>query len=244
MNRRDALVERQSTVSGMDVPNEQRPKQLTGSKRKKSPTTIRPSTTKKAPRKVSIGGDVDPETIMTVEEVERHLNDKDFYHAVSLVMCIEKERTNRDDEKDEDSPVKEPSPIIGEGFFWKEYPLLENYLFEQMHDYYENSNNCRHSKSQQVFNNALCDRIKEKAASLGYTFDPEFFTEKRLRDRIRCFYKVSFLDSILVSNTIYFSLKPYRRVPDSSPKREEAPKHHSEACAASWTATISAGLDP
>ena len=114
------------------------------------------------------------------------LNDENLYHQVILLMTLEAE--TRDVKKPADSDEPAVSLAIGEGFKWRDYPQLEQILYDKMGSYYSISVTSRQSKLQQQFNNQMVASIREAGAASGWSFVPEF-TDKKLRDRIRCFYK-------------------------------------------------------
>ena len=113
------------------------------------------------------------------------VNNEHLYYRIILLMTLEAE--NKDSKKTSES--NEPvSNVIGEGFFWRDYPELESLLYRNMDSYYSVSVSERQSRVQQKFNNHIVSAIRSTAEAAGYSFDPNF-TDKRLRDRIRCFYK-------------------------------------------------------
>ena len=132
------------------------------------------------------GGSRTPSPV-SLESVQRILEDKDLNKRLLLHMAM----GSRDRPNGTKSPTNNylVTPVISEGFFWKDYPMLENILYAHMTEYYELSINRRQSKDQQRFNNNLVELIRAHAAEQGWTFDPVVFDDKKLRDRIRCFFK-------------------------------------------------------
>lgn len=61
-------------------------------------------------------------------------------------------------------------------------------LKRKMEKYYELSTTKCQSAQQQAFNNNLVVLVKAAAAAQGWKFD-SCFSDKSLRDRIRCYYK-------------------------------------------------------
>ena len=79
--------------------------------------------------------------------------------------------------------------VLTERFHWASYPPLDTILRKNMKRYYELSVEQCQSKDQQEFNNELVISIKRESNKYGWEFDRNAFDDKKIRDRIRCFYK-------------------------------------------------------
>lgn len=144
------------------------------------------SSSKKSSKRITnVFADSTTDTSLIQDPLERRIaEDQELHKKLVLTMALQRPRQSK-----EPHPTKVPARVIGEGFFWKEYPVLEDVLYEHMEEYYEWSTRERQSKHQQAFNNILVEKVRNVAYAEGYTFCPLYFTDKRLRDRIRCFYK-------------------------------------------------------
>jgi hypothetical protein len=108
--------------------------------------------------------------------------DEELQRRIVLLMALQRQPSEK--------PLLNRPPAsttICEGFFWREYPALEEVLFDVMADYYDLSGQ-RQSKLQQEFNNTLVERMRSTADKMDWAFE-DSFSDKRLRDRIRCFFK-------------------------------------------------------
>lgn len=122
-----------------------------------------------------------------IEEIQA---DDDLHRRVVLLMALQRQPAEPKQTHDQAAEANRSpaSLVIREGFFWREYPVCEQVLYDAMAEYYQLSCLQRQSKLQQEFNNALVERMRTVAHEARYVFEPTF-SDKKLRDRIRCFFK-------------------------------------------------------
>ena len=125
------------------------------------------------------------------------------YIAKRAAQLVEQLRDNRKVEKQlllsmaltRENPRSAPSSyppkgtVIVNGFYWGQFPPLEKVLRSYMEEYYELSIEKCQSRTQQAFNNKLVILVREEANKYGWSFHEDAFDEKKIRDRIRCFFK-------------------------------------------------------
>jgi len=144
------------------------------------------------PQTSTINASTSAKTTTTTAVVHHHvsfeieLQEPDVCKRLVLAMALERPRALHHGSDGDNA--KPPSPLIQLGFFWKDYPILEGLLYDHMPLYYEWSTHQRQSKHQQAFNNGLVEKTRLVACEQGLTFCSQF-TDKKLRDRIRCFFK-------------------------------------------------------
>jgi len=153
------------------------------------PSTLPPSRSSLKPAPKSLKGKIiDPDTVtqaqkasmLAAQALERPRVGKQLLLSMALV------RTN---------PRTPPScypahgTILTDRFHWAAFPPLDMVLRKHMKKYYELSTNKCQSRDQQEFNNELVLKIRAEAKKYGWEFDDKAFDDKKIRDRIRCFFK-------------------------------------------------------
>jgi hypothetical protein len=98
--------------------------------------------------------------------------------------------------------LPKPGSVINLGFYWGQYPPLEKILRNHMEEYYELSVNKCQSRAQQEFNNRLVSFVELEAKTYGWTFNKDHFGAKKIRDRVRCFFKTHIQNAKKRMNTM------------------------------------------
>mmetsp|Transcript_129119 Transcript_129119/g.373716 ORF Transcript_129119/g.373716 Transcript_129119/m.373716 type:complete len:524 (-) Transcript_129119:102-1673(-) len=158
------------------------------SPKRKSPTA--PSSPKKKSRKTPTAQLKEKEQRESQETAKRAaalaeqtITDPEMAKKLLLSMALVRENP-----RSVPSELPQRGATVPEGFFWAHYPPLEAVLKEHMAEYYDLSTTKCQSAQQQAFNNDLVVLVREVATNQGWVFHPSF-TDKGLRDRIRCYYK-------------------------------------------------------
>jgi len=81
--------------------------------------------------------------------------------------------------------------VLADRFHWTAYPPLDSILRKNMKRYCELSTDKCQSRDQQEFINRLVHLIRKEATKYGWEFDKRVFEDKKIRDRIRNFYKTN-----------------------------------------------------
>lgn len=114
---------------------------------------------------------------------QRTINDPELAKRLLLSMAL-----TRENPRSAPEALPGPGHVLPEGFFWAHYPPLEKVLKDNMAEYYELSITKCQSAQQQSFNNTLVELVRAESNRQGWLYAP-CFTDKNLRDRIRCYYK-------------------------------------------------------
>lgn len=181
------------TVPGIEEEDLSEPESLKMSNRKRSV----PKTKKESSDSTVKSTDVQEGD--TANPFDELTGDEELERLVVLQMAMQRHQVGGSpgleddtgfgrDSDEEESPKRPVSNVISEGFFWRDYPSCEQVLYKHMERYYEVSAIQRNYKFQQSFNNLLVQEVRSSAESAGFSFE-ESFDDKKLRDRIRCFYK-------------------------------------------------------
>ena len=129
----------------------------------------------------------DPMALQAFLVADRALQDPKIWKQLLFSMTITR------DWKQRVRGVSEPPPgiVLEKAFLWSVYPSLETVLIDNMREYYEMSMDKACTKEQLVFNNRLLSLVKETAAKKGWIWGEGYNTDKKIRNRVRCYYKVS-----------------------------------------------------
>ncbi|CAB9506591.1 expressed unknown protein [Seminavis robusta] len=114
---------------------------------------------------------------------QRTINDPELAKRLLLSMAL-----TRENPRSAPETLPGPGHVLPEGFFWAHYPPLEKVLKDNMAEYYELSITKCQSAQQQSFNNTLVLLVRNESDRLKWEY-ASCFTDKILRDRIRCYYK-------------------------------------------------------
>jgi hypothetical protein len=141
----------------------------------------------------------DPSALQAFLLADQALKDTKIWKQLLFSMTISR------DFKRPPQGVHEPGPgtVLEKAFLWSTYPTLERVLIDNMREYYEFSIGKCMTKEQLDFNNRLLVLVKQCAADQGWRWGEGYNTDKKIRNRVRCYYKVSFVvDMYLPRNTI------------------------------------------
>lgn len=176
-----SIVESLPDTASTVTPKE-RPKRAAALKKKyETPTPVKKRLKHKKPQ---------PETLTMAQQAAKLANDviDDPGLAKRLLLSMTlQQRTYRGRR----SPP--PPHVVEASFQWAHYPPLEDVLKDYMADYYHLSMEYCQSSAQTEFNNDLCAEIRTKSVEWGW--DLTGFSEKQLRDRVRCYYKTHIQNS-------------------------------------------------
>jgi hypothetical protein len=119
---------------------------------------------------------------------DQALKDESILKQLLLSMTMERDWTRPK------AGIDEPQRghILQKSFLWSSIPTMELVLIRHMKEYYYYSmgDKCM-TKEQLEFNSRLLLDVKKCAEDMGWVWGEEFDTDRKIRNRIRCYYKVS-----------------------------------------------------